>query len=329
MSKKILIRMPNWLGDAVMATPAINNIIKEYPNAKLYMIASGAVCGIFKEDSRFEKLIVDESKKNKIRVLGIKEQAKIINEKYSSFDIIFVFTNSFSTTLLCSFVNSKIKVGAKSGARNLLLTDSIKIDKTAHQAVKYNQIVNGFLKKEYETGKTNIIINKKIKYKNKTIGIAPGAAYGGAKRWEAHKFAEVALKLSDKYDIVILGSENERDITKKIESVLEFNKVANYRNLAGKTTLLELVSHIAGCDLFICNDSGPMHIAGALEVPTVSIFGPTNFKQTYQWGNKKYKLIRHDIECAPCMKRECPLKHHKCMKNISADEVIKASLELL
>jgi len=329
MAEKILIRMPNWLGDAVMATPAIDNIIKEYPDSKIYLLGSGAVCDMFREDSRFENLLVDISKKSRFRLFGLKEQANEINSRYGSFDIIFVLTNSFSTTLMCRFIHAGKRVGAKSGFRNILLSDSIKIDKNEHQAVKYNQIVNGFLKKEYDTGKTSILLEKKVSYIRKTVGIAPGAAYGGAKRWEAHKFAEVALKLSNECDIVILGSSNEESIGKKIEDVLKFNDVANYQNLVGKTTLTQLLSHIAGLDLFICNDSGPMHIAGALGIPTVSIFGPTNFRQTYQWGNDKYRLIRHDIECAPCMKRECPLKHHKCMKNISAKEVLDASFELL
>ena len=329
MAKKILIRMPNWLGDAVMATPAVDTIIKESPGASLYLLGSKGVCEMFKHDTRFTEVMVDITKKSKLRFSGIRELAEVINKKYAPFDEIFVLTNSFGSTLLCRLIETKRRIGASAGLRNLLLSDVIKIDKTAHQAVKYNQIVNGYFKSEHETGKTSILLSETVTYPRKTIGIAPGAAYGGAKRWEAHKFAEVALKLSSEYNIVILGSPNEEAIAQKIEEVLRFNGVENYQNLVGKTSLYMLLSHIAGLELFICNDSGPMHIAGALGVPTVAIFGPTNHTQTYQWGNEKYTLIRDDIECAPCMKRECPLKHHNCMKNISAQQVLDAAKALL
>lgn len=330
MAEKILIRMPNWLGDAVMATPAVNNIIKENPDAKIYILGSKPVCEMFRHDRRFTDVLVDISKGSKTRVIGIKELADAINKKYAPFDAVFVFTNSFGSTLLCRFIDAKKRIGAKAGLRNILLSDSIKIDKDAHQAVKYNQVVNGYYKSDHSAGKTELLLDECVAYPKKTVGIAPGAAYGGAKRWEVHKFAEVALKLSEHYDIVILGSPSEELIARKIEEVLMFNNVTNYQNLVGKTTLHMLLSHIAGLNLFICNDSGPMHIAGALGVPTVSIFGPTNFKQTYQWGSDDaYRLIRHDIECAPCMKRECPLKHHNCMKLVTAEEVLRAGRALL
>ncbi len=312
-----------------MATPAVDTIIKESPDASLYLLGSKGVCEMFKHDARFTEVMVDISKKSRFRLSGIRELAEVINKKYAPFDEIYVFTNSLGSTLLCRFIEAGRRIGASAGVRNLLLSDVVKVDKGAHQAVKYNQIVNGYFKSEHETGRTSILLSEKVTYPRKTIGIAPGAAYGGAKRWEAHKFAEVALKLSDEYDIVILGSPNEEKIAHKIEEVLRFNGVTNYQNLVGKTTLYMLLSHIAGLELFICNDSGPMHIAGALGVPTVAIFGPTNHTQTYQWGNEKYTLIRDDIECAPCMKRECPLKHHNCMKNISAQQVLDAARTLL
>ncbi len=329
MADKILIRMPNWLGDAIMATPAIDTILKERPGAKLYMLASQSVCEMFRDDDRFEEVLVDISKKHSVRIEGIREQAKVINERYGEFDLCFVLTNSTSTSFMCRLINTKTRVGAKSGLRNLLLGTSVTIEKEAHQAVKYNQIVNGFFKTEHPTGPTSIRIKESVRFDRPTIGIAPGAAYGGAKRWETHKFAEVALRLSKKYDIVILGTPGEIPIAQKIEEVLVFNGVKNYKNLVGQTSMAELMAHIQALGLFICNDSGPMHIAGALGVPTVAIFGPTNYRQTYQWGNPAYRLVRHEIECAPCMKRECPLGHHDCMKKVTSQEVLDAAESLL
>ncbi len=157
-----------------------------------------------------------------------------------------------------------------------------------------------------------------------TMGINAGATYGSAKRWYPEKFAAVGAAFCEKYDIVIFGGPNEVEISQEIESNLLSLGVKNFTNLAGKTTVEELCANIAGCSLFVTNDSGPMHIAAAYQVPTVAIFGPTRYKETSQWMNKKGLIVRHEMECSPCMKRECPLKHHDCMKGITADEVIAA-----
>ena len=95
-----------------------------------------------------------------------------------------------------------------------------------------------------------------------------------------------------------------------------------------KTNIKELCANIGGCSLFVTNDSGPMHVAAAYQVPTVAIFGPTKYKETSQWMNEKSKIVRHEMDCSPCMKRECPLGHHECMTTITADEVIDAIKEL-
>jgi len=166
------------------------------------------------------------------------------------------------------------------------------------------------------------------KFEKPTMGINAGATYGSAKRWYPERFAEVAREFSSKYDIIIFGGPNEVEMANEIESYLVSSNVTNYTNLAGKTNIKELCSLIGGCSLFVTNDSGPMHVAAAYQVPTVSIFGPTKHTETSQWMNEKSKIVRHDMECAPCMRRECPLGHHECMKSITADEVIRAVKEL-
>ena len=104
---------------------------------------------------------------------------------------------------------------------------------------------------------------------------------------------------------------------------LEKNNISNYKNLAGKTNVEELIEMISTLDLFITNDSGPMHIAAAFGIPTVSIFGPTKYNETHQWKNEKEMLVYNEIDCTPCMKRVCPLVHHDCMKKISASDVLQ------
>jgi heptosyltransferase-2 len=163
-------------------------------------------------------------------------------------------------------------------------------------------------------------------YERPTLGINPGATYGSAKRWYPEKFAEVARAYADRYEIVIFGGPNEVEMARDIEKHLEG---INITNLAGKTSVEQLCSMIGGLEVFITNDSGPMHVAAAYQVPTVAIFGPTNHTETSQWKNEKSVIVRHEMECSPCMKRECPLKHHECMKGITAGEVIKAVKNLI
>ncbi len=157
------------------------------------------------------------------------------------------------------------------------------------------------------------------------LGINPGASYGSAKRWYPQEFAKVANELSNEYDIIIFGGPSEKDIANDIEKSLIKNGVTNYQNLAGNTTIPELINQISGLDLFITGDSGPMHVAAAFQVPTVSIFGPTKDNETSQWMNERSIIVKKNLDCQPCMKRTCPLGHHNCMNLIKAVDVLSAS----
>jgi heptosyltransferase-2 len=193
-----------------------------------------------------------------------------------------------------------------------------------HQVEKYNNFVNDSLSINVIASKLILHTEKKNKDgKNKLLGINPGASYGSAKRWYPKEFADVASDLSTHYDIVIFGGPGEKDIAADIEKYLIENGVDNYQNLAAKTTIKELISQIANLDLFITGDSGPMHLAAAFQIPTVAIFGPTNDKETSQWKNKKSIIVKKNLECQPCMKRTCPLKHHNCMRLIEASDVLE------
>ncbi len=134
----------------------------------------------------------------------------------------------------------------------------------------------------------------------------------------------MASELSSEYNIVIFGGPGEKDIAGDIEKILAENGVKNYQNLAGNTTIPGLIEHISNLDLFITGDSGPMHVAAAFQIPTVAIFGPTKDDETSQWMNEKSTIVKKNLECQPCMKRTCPLKHHNCMKLITAVEVLRA-----
>lgn len=306
---KIFIEIPTWLGDAVMTTPAIENIIQAYPEVKLTIFGSFVSTKLFLHHPNVENIIIDNSRKSGNRYINLFKLAK----QAGTVDIALSFRKNFTTKFLLFFVEAKKKYIYKRYDKEL----------KTHQVIRYNDFINKSLSIATKPAKLKIYTqNKKPLNVTPILGINPGATYGSAKRWYPEEFVKVAIELSSKYNIKIFGGPGETDIANDIENALKEASISNYENLAGKTSVEELIEYISTLDLFLTNDSGPMHVAAAFNVPTVAIFGPTRDIETHQWENDKEMLIRFDIECAPCMKRVCPLKHHECMKNITADMVL-------
>ncbi len=307
MSKKIFIEVPTWLGDAIMTTPAIESIIKEYPKCEIIMLGSYVSTQALEKIPNVKKVIIDNSKKSGNRYLNLIKIAK----KVGNVDIAISFRRSFSSKFMMIFIKAEKKFSYKRLTK-----------KEIHQAIRYNDFMNLCFGTKYETGDLKLYFTP-YKFEKKVLGINPGATYGSAKRWYPKEFAKVAIKMSKTHDIVIFGGPSEMDIASDIAKILEKNAVLNYTNLAGKTTIPQLIEKIAGLDLFITNDSGPMHVAAAFKIPTITIFGPTKFTETNQWNNPNGKIVTKNLECAPCMKRACPLEHHNCMKLIKAEDVLE------
>jgi heptosyltransferase II len=302
---KIFIELPTWLGDSVMATPAIENLINFFNNSQITLIGSVAAIEILKHHPKVTNTYV--LPKNYYSLYKtVKGMGNI--------DVFFSFRNSFRSKFMKFFISSKRKYQFN---RNKFTN--------IHQVEKYNNFVNRSLNTNSLAGKLILHTEKKSKFhNNKLLGINPGASYGEAKRWYPKEFANVAIELSSQYDIIIFGGPGEKDIANDIENYLNANDIENYQNLAGKTSIDELISQISMLDLFITGDSGPMHLAAAFQIPTVSIFGPTRDKETSQWMNDNSVVVKKNYECQPCMKRICPLNHNNCMKLIESSEVIQA-----
>jgi heptosyltransferase-2 len=321
---KILIILPNWLGDAIMATPAIELLSTYYPDANFTFVGSYVSIEALKHHPKCKKAVVDETKKEKNRLVATYKFAKELGK----FDIAVTFRNQLHSSLLLRFTSTPTTIARRSWHSTFLLSHAVAISTKQHLVKQYSQL-SMTTTKEWDKTIPNLKLYIKPKeFTKPTLGINAGATYGSAKRWYPERFAEVAKTFSDKFDIIIFGGPNEVEMATEIEQNLKVWHVNNYTNLAGKTTIKELCANIGGCSLFITNDSGPMHVAAAYRVPTVSIFGPTKHKETSQWLNEKSKIVRHEMDCSPCMKRECPLKHHECMKSITASEVIEAIKDL-
>ncbi|MDK2065195.1 glycosyltransferase family 9 protein [Aliarcobacter butzleri] len=312
MIKEIFIEIPSWLGDAIMATPAIDNLIITYPDAQITLLGSFVSTQAFQGYPNIKRVIVDDTKKSGNRYKNLISLAKSIGRV----DLAISFRRSISSKFMMFFIKAKKKFNYRRLTK-----------KEIHLCIRYNDFVNKVLNLQNEVGDLKLYF-KPFNYDKPTLGINPGATYGSAKRWYPEEFAKIAIEMSKKYDIVIFGGPAETNIAKDIENELVSKGITNYQNLAGKTTIPELIEKIAGLDLFITNDSGPMHIAAAYKVKTIAIFGPTKFTETNQWNNPNGEIVTKNLDCAPCMKRVCPLKHHNCMKNITAADVLNVIVKL-
>ena len=301
---KILIELPTWLGDCVMATPAIENIVNFYNDVEITFIGSFVSIEALKNHPKAIKTFVLDKKYTSLYK---------ISRDLGNFDAFFSFRSSIRSKFLKFLISAKKKY---------------QFDKNKyqnrHQVEKYNDFVNDSLSIDSTAKKLQIYGYNIAKSKKKILGINPGASYGSAKRWYPQEFAKVARELSGEYDVIIFGGPSESDIAGDIEQALMDSGVTNYKNLAGNTTITELINKIASLDLFITGDSGPMHVAAAFQVPTVAIFGPTKDDETSQWMNEKSIIVKKNLDCQPCMKRTCPLQHHNCMNLIKAVDVLKA-----
>lgn len=324
-SRKILIILPNWLGDAVMATPAIELLSLYHPDAKFTFVGSYVSIEAIKHHHLCERAVVDETKKAPSRLFATYMLAK----ELGVFDLAVSFRNQLHSSLLLRLTGSVVCIAKRSWHSMFLLSHTPSILSSQHLSKQYAQLaMTNTDSWNNETPNLKLYIEAK-RFEKPTMGINAGATYGSAKRWYPERFAEVAREFSSRFDIIIFGGPGEVEMAQEIQNNLLSMGVTNYINLAGKTNIQQLCANIGGCSLFITNDSGPMHVAAAYQVPTVAIFGPTRYKETSQWKNEKSRIVRHDMECAPCMKRECPLKHHDCMKGITASEVTEAVKELL
>jgi len=334
--KNIIVRMPNWVGDLIMATPILSDLKKRYPRAKITAMVKEPISELLKTDEAINELFVFKKQKHSFTKLSFTKHGEnksiIENLREEKYDLGILLTNSFSSSWFFYQGHVKNSIGYKKDLRSFLLKHPIPWPNTKlHQVIKYKMLLKPlsievsdtkprlFLNKEEISNAMSLLYQRGYE-KNKTlIGINPLARYGQAKCWPAERFKEVAKRLSqdEKNVIVFIGDESSKDLIAYICQDLPKGVI----NLAGRTSLRELACIIHECDLFLTNDSGPMHIASAFETPLVALFGSTSEILSGPY-NEKDIVINKKVECSPCNKRVCPIDF-KCMTNISIEEVIE------
>ncbi len=336
--RKILIRSVNWIGDAVMTTPALRVIREHFPHAEITILANPMVSQLFLHHPGIDNIITFDRKGKHLGAAGRLRQAAELRRR--SFDLAIILPNSFDSALVPWLARIPARIGKCSDGRTLLLTgryDAAKESKACHEVEYYLNLMEFFgitgsrtplhlsVTPEEEKGATALLAEHGIQPQDFVLGINPGASYGSAKRWYPDRFARVARRLADEWSakVVIFGGPGETAIAADIENDLNGTAV----NLAGKTSVRELMALIRRCNFFITNDSGPMHIAAAFDVPTVAIFGSTDHTGTSPYNSKSVVVRNNTVECAPCKLRECPTDH-RCMTSVTEESVITAALEL-
>jgi heptosyltransferase II len=334
----LLIRGTNWIGDCVMTLPAVHAIRKRWPQARIAVLAKPWVADLYRLSTDVDDVI---SFAEPGRHAGILGKWRLAGElRAHGFDCAILLQNAIEAAILARLAGIPLRAGYNSDGRGPLLTHSVR--RTAavrriHQIDYYLEMVRAIgcapdgrtarltPGKDAEKTVARLFEAFHIRGGRPLIGLAPGAAYGPAKRWSAERFAAVADRLVDDFgaEALLFGSAGDS------QSTAEVGRNARNRlvDIAGKTNLQEAISLIARCDLFISNDSGLMHIAGALGRPTIAIFGSTNPVTTSPAGEKSV-VIHHDVDCSPCLKQVCPTDF-RCMDMIGVDEVYAAASKLL
>lgn len=335
--EKILVRVPNWIGDAVMCLPALDSLRALYPSADISLLAKPKVVPVFENNPAVSAIIVYDGKKHG----GLLGQLRLSGElKKKQFDLAVLFQNAFGAALISFLASAKERVGYARDLRSGLLTKAILVTdeiKTKHQVFYYLNIIKELGGKMPKNPVPRIHISnaeaasaKKFLEENglrekPVFGAAPGASFGPAKKWPPERFAAVLKGLTEEFGgaALIFGGPDDKEACAGVKAAMPAAL-----DLSGKLSLRESMALMARVNAFITNDSGPMHIAAALGVPTVAIFGSTEDSLTGPVG-KKAAAVRTKTKCSPCFKRECRFGHYECLTRVEAGRVLDKAKELL
>jgi heptosyltransferase-2 len=331
--KRVVARGTNWVGDAVMTIPALRELRRILPDAHITLFTSTVNKGIFIDADFIDEII--EFKKGKS---GVWEQGKTMRGE--DFDLAVLFTNSFSSAAAAKLSKAKFRIGYKNEGRGFLLTHSLEIPEwrdDRHEIFYYLNIVAELetllygetkvleneprfeleVSRERKDEARNILVENGCDLSKRVIALCPGSTNSRAKRWPAESYAALADKLTTEFDanVILIGGPDDVEVSQNVAKLTKYEPVI----LTGKTSLSEAAAALGICDLLVSNDTGPAHIAAALAIPALVIFGPTNPKTTRPFPANA-EVIRKDVDCSPCMLRDCPIDH-RCMTRISVDEV--------
>lgn len=335
----LLVRATNWLGDAVMTTPALAAVREGFPDARIVLLARPLVAELFRHHPDVDEVMVYERPGRHDGAIGRLRLAGELRRR--RFDGALLLQNAFDAALIAFLGRIPERAGYPTDGRWILLTLPVPLTPAIlerHEVEYYLCLLDGLgiprpvpaslklaVTDEEKAAMAARLASLGIERGAPFVAVNPGATYGSAKRWYPDRFAAVADVLSAEWGagVVIVGSAAEAQLAGEIEAAMRRPPV----NLAGKTTVRELMALLSLSSFLVTNDSGPMHIGAALGVPLVAIFGPTDWRRTSPWTSLA-KVVRVEIDCSPCKLRVCD-RGHECMLGVTPEMVVDAARQLL
>jgi heptosyltransferase-2 len=334
------VRGPNWLGDAVMCEPALRGLRILFPDAQIALLVKPAVADLFAGHPALTRVLTYDTEG---RHAGLSGKWALAGQlRRQGFDLAVLFQNAFEAAFLTFLAGVSRRYGYATDGRSLLLSDPVAVQdrrSLVHQVRYYWDLLKPLgltgdppapelvVFPEEEQAMAGRFAQGGLTASDVVVGINPGSTYGGAKRWLPERFAEVTERLcrtmhesrEQQVSVVIFGAKGEERLGQEIAARLSSRSLV----LSGTTTIRELMASLKRCTVLLTNDTGPMHIASAFQVPVVAIFGPTDWRTTSPFGSA-HAIVREPVDCAPCLLRECPIDH-RCMTRVSVDQVYEAA----
>ena len=337
--ERLLIRSTNWIGDAVMTTPAVRAARHHFPAARISLLAKPWVVPVFAHSPQVDEIIVYDARGRHRGAMGPIRLARDLRR--GRFDAAILLQNAIEAALIAFLAGIPVRAGFDTDGRRLLLTHAVhrtRAIKAIHQTGYYLKMLEGIginargqflelhLGIEDRQRAQAILARHGVTSARRVVGLNPSATFGPAKQWFPERYAALGDRLGRDLDaaIMIFGGPSDRDLGRRITGLMQTPAV----DLSGRTQLGEAMALIARCNVFVTNDSGLMHVAAALNTPLVAIFGSTNPVTTAPYSPTS-RVVQASIPCSPCMQPVCPLGHMNCMRYISVDTVAEAVEDLL
>ncbi|MBI5232985.1 MAG: lipopolysaccharide heptosyltransferase II [Deltaproteobacteria bacterium] len=338
--KKVLVRAPNWIGDAVLAIPALAAFKTAFPQVSITILARTNTLPVFERCAAVSSVIAYDKNGSQRGVMGMVRLASML--RAGGFDLALLFQNAFEAALLAWLARIPQRIGYARDSRSWLLTKAVKApypQRKDHQVFHYLNLVKEIganvpldpipelsTTREEDASAERFLKDNDVAEDAFLVGVFPGASYGPAKKWPPEYFKSLIERFSARENAVALVFGGRDDMETAGLIVKDIN--ARYLDLAGSIGLAEFMALAKRLRVFITNDSGPMHLAASLGVPTVAIFGSTSPSHTAPLGPKT-KVLYAGTECSPCFERTCRYNHYRCLKDISPEEVYSAASELI
>jgi heptosyltransferase-2 len=333
--RRLLVMAPNWLGDGVMALPAIADMKRQWPQSRLVVAARASVAAMFQLAPAVDD-VMTLSWGGAVRdIAAFRADARRL--RGAACDTVVLLPNSFASAWLAVWTGTAERWGYAGDLRSWLLTRRmVKPSGSRHQGAYYQWLVrelgvsNGPLEPRLVARAADVQAARRLLVEHgwdgvrRVVAVAPGAAYGAAKQWLPSHFSSLVAQLTeeDRATCVLVGSTADAGATGSIRTALPAALQPHAIDLAGATSLHQLAGVLSVADVCVSNDSGAMHMAAALGVRVVALFGPTREHETapLAWHDRPARVLTHAVDCRPCMLRECPIDH-RCMSRLLPSEV--------